>query len=118
VSDWNPVKIEDAIYSCVQRIETGVAKCDEAYRDYLKADHEFDVAEAKAYLSHERSPAHERKYRAVLDTITERDARDVAEALFKLMDKQMRALMAELDALRSIGASTRQAYSMAGRGEF
>lgn len=118
MSDWNPASVEQAIYQCVQRIETGVSKCDEAYRSFLQLDHDFDVAEAKAYLRHEKSPAHERKYRTVLDCVDERNTRDVAEALYKLMDRQMKALMAELDALRSIGTSVRQAYAGSNRGNF
>lgn len=117
MTDWNPARIEDAIYQCVQRIDTGVVMCDGAYREFLRLDREFDVAEAKAYMRHE-GPAHERKYQAVLDTTDQRDARDAAEAAYRLMDRQMKALMAELDALRSIGTSVRQAYANAGRGEF
>lgn len=113
MTDWNPVQIEQAIYDCAQRIEAGVSKCDAAYRDFLKLDHQFDVAEAKAYLRCNDRPVHERKYQAVLDTIAERDKRDVAEAVYKLMDRQMKALMAELEAFRSIGSSVRQAYAAA-----
>lgn len=87
----------------------------------MEADHAFDLAEAKAYLRHGEGdkppPAHERKYLAVIDTVEERNARDTAEAVYKLMDRNMKALMAELDALRSIGTSVRQAYAVAGRGE-
>lgn len=118
MSEWSPASVEQAIYQCVQRIEIGVVKCDEAYRDFLGLDHEFDIAEAKSYLAAETSPAHERKYITVLDCEQERDKRDVAEAVYKLCDRQMKALMAELDALRSIGTSVRQAYANSNRGDF
>lgn len=118
MTDFNPASVEQAIYECAKRIENGVAKCNTAYQEFLKRDHEFDVAEAKAYLRYGDSPAHERKYRAVLDTQEERDKRDVSDAAYRLCDRQMRALMAELDALRSIGTSVRQAYAVSNRGDF
>lgn len=102
----------------MQRIGIGVIQCDEAYRRFLDLDHKFDIAEAKAYLRANGSPAHERKYIAIEDTEQERADRDVADAAYRLCDRQMKALMAELDALRSIGTSVRQAYVGAGRGEF
>lgn len=97
-----------------------MTKCDTAYRAYLEADHEYDIAEARAYLqARERGcPAHACEYEATLATEQERVKRDAAEAAYKLMDRNMKALMAELDALRSIGTSVRQAYAVAGRGEF
>lgn len=115
---WNPASVENAIYQASQRISNGVLKSDAAYRAFIDADREYDLAFAKAYLRHDQSPAHERKYLAEVDTHNERQARDVADAAYRLMDKQMKALMAELDALRSIGTSVRQAYATAGRGEF
>lgn len=95
-------------------------KCDAAYREFLKADHAFDMAEARAYLRAREAgaPAHCCEHEATLATEEERAARDVADATYRLMEKNMKALMAELDALRSIGTSVRQAYSVAGRGEF
>ncbi|MBB3752422.1 pyrroloquinoline quinone (PQQ) biosynthesis protein C [Mycolicibacterium sp. BK634] len=95
-------------------------KCDEAYKNFLKLDQAFDMAEAKAYLRARETgvPAHACEYEATLATEIERADRDVAEALNKLCDRQMKALHAELDALRSIGTSVRQAYSGSGRGDF
>jgi len=95
-------------------------KTDAAYRAFLDADREFDIAEAKAYLRARDSglPAHACEYEATVQTQEERIKRDAADAAYKLMVNQMKALMAELDALRSIGTSVRQAYAVAGRGEY
>lgn len=113
--------VENAIYKAAQRIAKGVLAAHKAYRDFLTADHAYDQACARSYLSDElvSSPAHERKYRMILDAkvIACRDARDVADAAYRLVDRNMKALMAELEALRSIGTSVRQAYSTAGTGE-
>jgi hypothetical protein len=115
--DWNPVMVEKAIYRCSQRIAKGVLKADEAYRNFLDADRGYDMAFARSYLGHGDRPAHERKYLAELATEFERAQRDVADAAYKLMASNQRAIQGELEALRSIGTSVRQAYSTAGIGE-
>lgn len=117
MTEWNPVRVEAAIHDCAQRISAGVMKSDKAYRVFLRADHEYDLAVAKAYVGFTDKPAHERKYQAELVTVQEREARDEADAVYKLMDRNMKAIQSELDALRSIGTSVRQAYAVAGRGE-
>ena len=118
MSDWNPVKVEDAIHNCAERIGKGVLKADQAYRLFLEADHAYDIAVAQAYIAHGDRPAHERKYLAELATVEERKGRDAADAAYRLMDRNMKAIQSELDALRSIGTSVRQAYAVAGRGEY
>lgn len=114
--EHNPVTIEAAIRDCASRIANGVTVCDKRYTTYLSADHDFDVAEATAYLGHD-GPAHEKKYAAVLATQDERHARDVADAAYRYADRTARALTEELRAWQSIGASVRQTYAVAGRGE-
>lgn len=117
--DWNPVTVEAAIHATAEEITNLVMQCDTAYRTFLKADQDFDLAEAKAYLSFDDKPAHERKYHTVQDpkVILARNNRDVHEATHRLKDRQMKAAQSKLDAYRSIGTSVRQAYSVAGRGE-
>lgn len=113
--------VEQSIYRAAKRIASGVMKADKAYREFLRADHDFDIAEAKKYLSDElqTKPVHERKYRVILDEDVQaaRDKRDVADATSKLMDKNMKAIQSELEAYRSIGVGVRQAYASAGVGE-
>lgn len=88
-------------------------KTDEAYGAFLDADRAFDMAEARAYLKAREggAPAHCCEHEATIATEEQRAARDVADRLYKLMVNNMKALHAELDALRSIGTSVRQAYS-------
>lgn len=116
-SDWNPAKVEEAIGECSRRISDGVSKTDKAYRLFLDADRAYDIAFAHAYLGGDGMPAHERKYRAEIDTEAKRKDRDYADAAYRLMVSNMKAIQSELDALRSIGTSVRQAYAVAGRGE-
>lgn len=116
MSEWSPASIEVAIQKCAERISDGVMKTDIAYRAYLQADHAYDLAYAKAFLTAEGS-VDARKYQAELSTENERAARDVADAAYRLCEKTGKAIHAELDAYRSIGTSVRQAYAVAGRGE-
>lgn len=117
LSDWNPVSVEQTINETVNEIAQGVNTASSAYDAYLTADREFDLAYARAYMRCD-GPAHAKKYQAELDTEAERIARDAADVAYKLADKTNKALEQKLDAIRSIGVSVRQAYQVAGRGEW
>lgn len=105
----NPVDIEQAIRTCADRIHAGVKVVTERERLFREADRAYDQAYAHAYLAAE-GPAHEKKYRAELDTATERDARDVAEVAFRHAERTAKAVEAELRAWQSVGASVRAMY--------
>lgn len=109
----NPVDIEKAIRDCSNRISNGVKVCSDAYRAFLKADHEFDQTFAKAYINHDGA-AHERKYAAELATVKEREERDRADVAYRYADRLARALENELRAWQSVNASVRAMYSVAG----
>lgn len=115
MTDYNPVRIEEAIRECANQIAEGVKVCGDRYKAFLEADREYDAAFAFAYLD-SAGPAHERKYRAEVQTQTARAARDQADAAYRYADRRARAFEAELRALQSVGASVRQAYEVAGRG--
>jgi hypothetical protein len=108
----NPVAVESAIRECANRIANGVKVCSDRYRDYLKADHDLDIAYARAFMAYD-GPQGEKRYA----TEKERQTRDLADAAYRYADRQNRALQAELDAWRSLGASVRSMYAVAGRGE-
>lgn len=112
----NPVSIETSIRKCANRIAAGVKVCSDAYKAFLAADHRYDLAYARAYMAAE-GPAHERKYAAEVKTEKERADRDTADVAYRYADRQARAIESELRALQSVGASVRQAYAVAGRGE-
>jgi len=114
--NWNPVVVEEKIAVISNRIANSVTTCSNAYRDFMKADLEYDRAYAKAYLDHD-GPQTEKKYAAELATYDERSARDVADVAYRYADRLARALEAELRAMQSIGASIRMQYGVAGRGE-
>lgn len=112
----NPVTIEARIRDISERIANSAAVCNERYKAFLTADHDYDLAFARAYMSH-TGPAHEKKYDAEIATEDERKDRDVADAAYRYADRLAKALESELRAYQSIGASVRAMYQVAGRGE-
>lgn len=82
----------------------------------MDAKREYDKAKAHAILAaHGTIP--EKNAQVELATTTEREAMDHAYASWKYADRRAKALDHQLDAIRSIGASVRSIYSVAGRGE-
>jgi hypothetical protein len=117
MNDWSPVAVEKAIQKTVDEIVDGIRKASDAYENYMKASHNYDLAFAKAVMGFD-GPAYAKKYAAEIATAQERTDRDAADVAYRFFDRSNRALEKKLDALRSIGASTRQAYANAGRGEW
>ena len=109
----NPVTIEDELRNLITWITKAVTANHEAYQAKLAADHAYRVAYARAYVN-APGPQQEKRYRADLDTTEEAVARDVAEAAHKYALDKHRALRDRLEAVRSIGASVREAYRSAG----
>jgi hypothetical protein len=116
MSDFNPASVEAAIRECANRIGKGVVVCGNAYAAFMDADRMYDRAFALAYMAHE-GPAHEKKYAAEIETGELRANRDEKDAAYRYADRTAKAVEAELRAWQSVGASVRQAYSVAGRGE-
>lgn len=113
---FNPVSVEAAIRECANRISNGVIECNRTYKAFLQADHEYDLAFARAWAK-DNGPANARKYVCELQTVEERQKRDNADAVYRFSDRQAKALEAELRSWQSVGASIRQAYGVSGRGE-
>lgn len=105
----NPVDIEQAIRKCADRIHAGVTIVTGRETAARKARAAYERALASAYLSYE-GPAHEKKYAAELAVAAERDACDVAEVAYREADRTARAVVEELRAWQSVGASVRAMY--------
>lgn len=112
----NPVEVEARIREISNRIARSVQVCSDRYRDFMRADLEYDHAFAVAYMAHE-GPAHEKKYGAEIATKDQREARDIADTAYRHADRLAKALESELRAMQSVGASVRAMYAVAGRGE-
>lgn len=116
MTDYNPASIEQSIRDCANRIAKGVSICSERYKAFQEAERIFVEAYAHARLNAE-GPQLEKRYHADAETMELREKRGVAKAAYKHAEDQAKALREELRALQSVGASVRQAYGVAGRGE-
>lgn len=113
----NPVEIEDRIMKLSNRIASGVKVVTDRLKERDEARRNFDREWAACYLSAEGS-IKDREQKAHLETMPAREEYDLAEAAYRYADRTAKALELELRALQSIGASVRQMYSIAGRGEY
>jgi 16S rRNA G527 N7-methylase RsmG len=109
----NPVQVEAALREIANRIAKGVKVVDERLRAYKQAKREYDQAFARAVLAADGAVAL-KKYRAVIETADLAEKVDIAETSLSYARETAKALEKELDALRSIGASTRAMYGTAG----
>lgn len=77
-----------------------------AERDMVTKRHAADIAEAKAYLRAD-GPVEERKRKALLATELEEGQAVVAEALVRVLKKEIAALEIRIDSVRSKGTTVR-----------
>lgn len=117
MSDINPVEVEKTILEIVNEISHGIITYRDALARSLAANREYTLAYARAYMAFD-GPAHARRFAADLATEGQLVERDAGEVALRFADRSARALEKKLDAFRSIGASVRQAYGQAGRGEW
>jgi len=106
----NPVDVERTIRETANDIARGVRVVSDAEKQARRARVLYDRAYAQAYLAAD-GPAHEKKYRAELATVAERDAMEIAELAFRHAERHAKALDGKLRAFQSIGASVRQMYA-------
>jgi hypothetical protein len=107
--DLTPVQIEQRILASANTLARTIDEMDRTLRESQTAQRELDRARARAFLGAAGSIP-ERNAQVELATIQERDRSDVADAAWQYARNRSKALHAELDALRSVGASVRTAY--------
>ncbi|MCY4726732.1 hypothetical protein NYO98_10620 [Nocardioides sp. STR2] len=112
----NPVDIETRIRDIAERIANSAGVCNDRYKAFMQADHAYDLAHARAWLNAEGT-VKDKEATVEIETEDERQARDVAEVAYKYADRLAKALESELRAYQSVGASVRQMFAVAGRGE-
>jgi hypothetical protein len=107
----NPVEVEAGIRKIARMIHYGIKIVSDAERDWRQKSAAHDRVFARAYCDHD-GPAHEKKYAAEIhpDVVQARDQRDVAEWTYRHAERRQKALIEQLGALRSIGASVREMY--------
>ena len=111
-----PAQIEHAIRECSNRLAKSIPIRSERMTNKRAAERDYRRAYDLAYLNAEGS-VEDRKAHARIATEELHDAMDVAEVIYKEAEALARAIEKELDALRSVGASIRSTYAVAGRGE-
>ncbi|UEM46348.1 hypothetical protein SEA_ENCELADUS_62 [Mycobacterium phage Enceladus] len=117
--EYNPISVEKEILTTVNEISQGVIAAREAHEQKLKTEREYKRAYARAFMAH-KGPQTEKKVAAniVPEVMDAEDQRDAWAVAYEYAKDNNRALSAKLDAIRSVGASVRQAYANAGRGEW
>lgn len=105
----NPVDIEKKIEETKNRIAEGVSIVSNAEIKAKAARTTADKAFAQAYVASE-SPAHMRKYEALLATVELREAAEVAEVAFHHAERTAWAINHELGAWQSISKSVVAMY--------
>ncbi len=112
----NPVEVEAQIRELSDRISRSVKVCSDRYKEFLTADHAYDRGHAIAMVDYE-GPHWKAKANAEISTQDLREAKDTADVSYRYADRAAKALIEQLRAMQSIGASVRQMYGVAGRGE-
>lgn len=111
-----PAQIESAIRDCSNRLARSIPIRTERLTAKRAAERDYRRAFDRVYMSAEGS-IDDRKTQARMQTEDLHDAVDVAEVVYKEAEALARSIEKELDALRSVGASLRTTYLVAGRGE-
>jgi hypothetical protein len=113
----NPVDIEQAIRTAVNDVAEGVSVVSARLEIYRKAQREYDLAWAHAYMN-AGGNMEERKQQAVISCRLLREALDVAEVSFKYAERRARAAESTLSAFQTLSKSVTAMYQGAGRGEY
>ena len=110
------MQVEQKILETSNRIAKGAGECDRRYRAFLDASRAYEQAYAIAYMSFD-GPQQEKRYAAVRDTASEKEALDEADAAYRYADRLSKSLQAELMSYQSVNRSVLATYSAAGVGE-
>jgi hypothetical protein len=106
----NPVEVEQQMLDVAAHIERGVHVVRDAELACATAKREFDRAWALAF-GKATGAVKSREVEAMLVTMPQREAFEIAEVAYHHAQRLSRALEKKLDALRSVGASVRTAYA-------
>jgi hypothetical protein len=117
--EYNPVSIEQEILATVNELSHGIVTARDAHKANLDAERAYKRAYAQAFMAH-KGPQTEKKIAAniVPEVMEAEDMRDVTDVAYSYAKDLNNTLGKKLDAIRSVGASVRQAYANAGRGEW
>lgn len=109
-----PLDVEQALLRLLETIDRAVAAVEESEHESSTASLEFDVAFARAMVRSQASSAEKRKAEAVLACEDLLRAKVRTEAVRTAKKERMKALLEQVDIVRSIGASVRASYENTG----
>lgn len=111
-----PDDVQARIRDLSNLIAKGVPIFTERLEAHLTADAAFEVAFARAFVAAE-CPQSEKRYRAVIATVDERNQRDVAKVALEYAKYTLSSLEKELGAYQSINKSINTIYGAVGVAE-
>lgn len=110
----NPVDVENAIRDAVATVAEGVAVVSARLEQYRKAQREYDLAWAHAYMG-AGGNMEERKQSAVIACRVLRESLDVAEVAWRYAERRAKAAESTLSAYQTISRSVQAMYGAVGR---
>lgn len=114
--DLSPVLVEDRIQKLLLALDAELETWSTAYGILKKAEETYDVAFARAKIKvPDTVPYADRGQHATLETIEERQAKDVAKVAYEYAEKKLEVMMKALSGWQSINKSVDTAYRNAGR---
>lgn len=108
-----PVEADRLIIRTVNEIARGIEQSRALQQAFLDTEriHDYEYALAFGRLT---GPQGDKRYLAEVSTTKFRQDRDIAEVAWRHMERKLRSLQSELDALRTLGANLREAFRTGG----
>lgn len=111
--EYTPVVLEEKLRNTMNEVMRAPRICYQALREFQEADREFDKKYHEEKISFEGTIP-DKESHAILASMAEREAKEVAEAAYKYARDRMNAVNLCLGGLQSISRSVQQAYSAIG----
>ncbi|AZS07454.1 hypothetical protein PBI_DUKE13_115 [Mycobacterium phage Duke13] len=109
--DLDPVTVEKRIQELVEALDVALLEWRALFRAHKEADRNFDQAYALAKINVDKDvPYADRGQHATLETMDEREAKDIALEAFKYAEERLDAIKKALSAWQSLSNSIRAAY--------
>lgn len=109
--------VEQALLTLLATIDRAVAALEESENTTSEASLEYDISFARAMVRSQASSAEKRKAEAILAVEDLLRAKVRAEAVRQTKKDRMKALLEQVEIVRSIGASVRTSFGNAGVGQ-
>lgn len=112
-----PLDVEQALLTLLATIDRAVAALEESENEASEAGLDYELAYARAIVRSQASNAEKRKAESILAVEDLLRAKVRAEAVRVAKKERMKALLEQVEIVRSIGASVRTSYDNTGARE-